>query len=265
MLTAKIGRGVQVLTRWIICVLLLTGCSKPSAKSTEAPLPELTEEQVKQVSNINKQYLDVQNIANWGSRDVFRGMEQTTLTNSLKDCETDHSRPTSDIRSLPTRGYFYSIFDGDLCPIQLSHRTGYRVSEMTGVGHVDVSLEYSIPKETFRKRFSLQSYEIMGRLEVLKQKSETQISGRLKGTLHSKQGSIPLVFDVLLQDGVRFYRSWQSVRMQFDGFIVMAEAERTRQNEKSTEIFKLNNHIIDRDSFERVIGAFLPTNGPVSF
>lgn len=253
------------MTRWIICLLLLVGCNKPPGKSTLPPLQALAAEQLDQVSFINKQYLDVQNIANWGSRDVFRGMEQTVLDRSLQGCEVDNNRLSGDIRSLPTRGYFYSIFDGDQCPIQISHRTGYRVSDTTGVGHVDVSLEYSIPKESYRKRFYLQSYEILGRLEVLKQKTGTQISGHLNGTLHTKKGSIPIDFQVVLQDGVRFYRSWQSVRLQFDGFLVVAEAERTRQGEKSAEIFKLNDRIVEKEAFENVIGAFLPVNGPISF
>lgn len=262
--TSKIERGVQLLTRWIICVLLLAGCSKPPAQSAEEPLPELTLEQEAQLSYLNKMYLDVQSLASWGSKDIFRRM--SSELNGLQDCELDYMRPSDELRSLPTRGYFFTVIDGDQCPIQMSHRTGYRVSDTSGAGHVDVSLEYATLKESLRQRSDLRDYEIHGRLEVQKSKAGTELSGYLNGQIRTREiPSIPLRFYISLKDDARFYRSAQNVRIQFPKFIVFAEAVRIRQGDKSVEVFKLNGRTIEKSGFERIVGGFLPTQGPITF
>ncbi len=263
--------GGSSLTRWIIfSLIVLVGCSKnKGVSSVQETLPELTLEQQADVAKLNKTYLEIQSLAQWGSKDVFRQMDMGFVgpidaEPNLKDCEFDHYRPGERVSALPTKGYYYSVIDGESCPILLSHRTGYRVSDISGIGHVDVSLEYQALQP---KNFNFKSYVILGRLEVKKSQMLTQVFGSLQGEIQTwGSNAIPLEYYVSMKDGgVKSSESTQSVRLKFPEFTVLAEAVRSRRAEKSSEQFKLNGLVVDEAQFERVVGAFLPTQGPFSF
>lgn len=259
--------GGSSLTHWIIvALLLLVGCNKEDAPSAAAvPLPELTIEQQKAVSSLNKMYLSTQSLASWGSKDVFRQMDAgfVVATNDLKECEFDSSRPESN--ALPTNGYFYSVIDGDQCPVLISHRTGYRVSDFSGLGHVDVSLEYR--QQNASKPAALLSYEINGRLELRKAQQQTAIWGQLQGQLQTLNWqTVPVYFQISLRDArLASYQSTQSVRLEFPDFVVVAEAIRNRNIDKNEQLFKINGREASPALFEQLVGAFLPTQGPFSF